>query len=402
MKDSLKKLLKILSVVIIVAAVGITIFGSSFKNGLSDTPANNSKVSSESISSSDKPADTSGLSDAKVSIIAVGDDLLHLSLIESMGKDAEGHYDFHQIFTGVKTDVESADLAIINQETILGGEELGLSGYPCFNSPWSAGDALVDTGFDVVLGASNHALDKGKQGVLNTVNFWKTKHPEITLLGLNDSEEMQNKINIVEKNGIKFAMLNYTYGTNGIPMPKDTPYAVNMLDNKEKVLSDIKRAKESADVVIVFPHWGAEYTYSPNAYQDGWTETFYDNGVDIVIGGHTHSIQPLEMYSKDGGRKMPVFYSLGNFVSGQKEWQTMLGSMAKLTVERKNGQIEITSASAVPVVTHYEIYWHRDPSLKTYKLCDYTDELASRHYLKVSKKQLETLAKEVYGEYLEY
>lgn len=401
MKNNLKKLPKLLSVIILVAAVGLTIFGSSFKAGIKDSPVNNS----QSGSASTEPAsetETDELPDTKVNIIAVGDDLLHLSLIESIAKDADGHYDFHQIFSGVKEDIEQADLAVINQETILGGEELGLSGYPCFNSPWSAGDALVDTGFDVVLGASNHALDKGKQGVLNTVNYWRTKHPEITLLGLNDSEEMQNKINIVEKNGIKFAMLNYTYGTNGIPMPKDMPYAVNMLDDKEKVLSDIKKAKEIADVVIVFPHWGAEYTYSPNAYQDEWTEIFYDNGADIVIGGHTHSIQPFEWYCKDGGRKMPVFYSLGNFVSGQKEWQTMLGSMAKLTVERKNGQIEITQASAVPVVTHYEIYWHRDPSLKTYKLCDYTDELASRHYLKVSKKSLENLAKEVYGEYLEY
>lgn len=401
MKNYLKKLPKLLLVIFLVATVGFIIFGKSFKAVLQDSPAENSP-SGPASDRSDESDEADGLPDAKVSIIAIGDDLLHLSLIESMAKDAGGHYDFHQIFSEVKEDIEKADIAVINQETILGGEELGLSGYPCFNSPQSAGDALVDTGFDVVLGASNHALDKGKQGVLNTVNFWKTKHPEITLLGLNDSEEMQNKINIVEKNGIKFAMLNYTYGTNGIPMPKDMPYAVNMLDDKEKVLSDIKRAKEIADAVIVFPHWGTEYTYSSDAYQDEWTEFFYDNGVDIVIGGHTHSIQPLEWYSKDGGRKMPVYYSLGNFVSGQKEWQTMLGSMAKLTVERKNGQIEVTAASAVPVVTHYEIYWHRDPSIKTYKLCDYTDELAGRHYLRVSKKSLESLAKEVYGEYLEY
>lgn len=401
MKNYLKKLPKLLLVIFLVSTVGFIIFGKSFKAVLQDSPAENSP-SVPASGRSDESDEADGLPDAKVSIIAIGDDLLHLSLIESMAKDADGHYDFHQIFSEVKDDIEKADIAVVNQETILGGEELGLSGYPCFNSPQSAGDALVDTGFDVVLGASNHALDKGKQGVLNTVNFWKTKHPEITLLGLNDSEEMQNKINIVEKNGIKFAMLNYTYGTNGIPMPKDMPYAVNMLDDKEKVLSDIKRAKEIADVVIVFPHWGTEYTYSSNAYQDEWTETFYENGVDIVIGGHTHSIQPLEWYSKDGGRKMPVYYSLGNFVSGQKEWQTMLGSMAKLTVERKNGQIEVTAASAVPVVTHYEIYWHRDPSIKTYKLCDYTDELAGRHYLRVSKKSLESLAKEVYGEYLEY
>ena len=235
MKNNLKKLPKLLSVIILVAAVGLTIFGSSFKAGIKNSPVNNSQSGSASTEPSSE-TETDELPDTKVNIIAVGDDLLHLSLIESMAKDADGHYDFHQIFSGVKEDIAQADLAVINQETILGGEELGLSGYPCFNSPWSAGDTLVDTGFDVVLGASNHALDKGKQGVLNTVNYWRTKHPEITLLGLNDSEEMQNKINIVEKNGIKFAMLNYTYGTNGIPMPKDMPYAVNMLDDKVKVL----------------------------------------------------------------------------------------------------------------------------------------------------------------------
>lgn len=400
MEKSQKRLLTAISAVILILLVGFIAFNKGLNSNMKVKPADkNEPIKTSNVTA--EPTTEPKPADSKVTILSAGDDLLHLSLIESMAKDDDGHYDFHQLFTEVKPDVEAADIAVINQETILGGEELGLSGYPCFNSPQSAGDALVDTGFDVVLGASNHALDKGKQGVLNTVKYWREKHPEITLLGLNDSEEMQNKINIVEKNGIKFAMLNYTYGTNGIPMPSDAPYAVNMLDDKEKVLSDIKRAKESADVVIVFPHWGTEYTYEADSYQKEWTKIFYENGVDIVIGGHTHSIQPFEWYSEDGGRKMPVYYSLGNFISGQKEWQTMLGAMAELTVERKNGEISVTSAKAVPVVTHYEIYWHRDPSIKTYKLSDYTDELANRHYLNMSKKSLDDLAKKVFGDNME-
>ena len=165
-----------------------------------------------------------------IQIIMVGDMLMHERVMES-GLLEDGTYNFDHIFVNVKDTIENADLAIVNQETILGGSELGLSGYPAFNSPYELGDSLVNAGFDVILHATNHTLDKGKTGVLNCMNFWDNNYPNITYLGINKSQEEWNtNIFIYEQEGIKIAILNYTYGTNGINPPSDMPYIVNYLD----------------------------------------------------------------------------------------------------------------------------------------------------------------------------
>lgn len=187
----------------------------------------------------------------------------------------DGTYNYDSYFQNIKPDIEQADVAIINQETILGGASLGYSGYPCFNSPQEMGDTLVRMGFDVVQQASNHSMDKGYQGIQNAIDYWKTSHPEIMTLGLNETPEEQNEISVMEKNGIKMAFLNYTYGLNGIPLPEDKPYLVDMLV-KKKWQQDIAKAKTMADVVIVLPHWGTEYVYEPDSMQQEYT-TFLQN-----------------------------------------------------------------------------------------------------------------------------
>lgn len=319
------------------------------------------------------------LKNEKVSIMMVGDMLLHTSVSES-GKIADDIYNYDHLFTHVKDKIESADIAIVNEEVILGGRELELSGYPCFNGAYEVGDALVKNGFDVILHATNHTLDKGERGVRNCLNFWQSNYPNIAVAGINGTQEDQdNKIVLIEKKGIKIAILNYTYGTNGIDLPKDAHYLVNTL-NKDKVEKDVKLAKDNkADYIIVCPHWGIEYQHTQSEEQMNWADFFSSLGVDLVIGTHPHVIQPVEWIENEEGKKTLVYYSLGNFVNatsgvGDGVTDRMLGEMAMITIgfDKKN-EIVVDSYDAYPIVSHVKSGVH---NITVYPLEEYTDELA--------------------------
>lgn len=310
-----------------------------------------------------------------VDLVALGDILMHMPVVND-GLQSDGTYNYNSYFEMIREDIEAADIAVINQETILGGAELEYSGYPTFNSPQEMGDALVYTGFDVVLQANNHSMDRHYEGISNAMTFWQSNHPQIFALGLNDSAEEQDEINVIEVNDIKIALLNYTYGLNGIPLPEDKPYLVNLLD--EVLITDqVTRAKQLADVVIVFPHWGTEYSLEPDEDQESWANLFLKLGVDIVIGGHPHVVEPVEWLSDNDGNKMLIYYSLGNCISCQDETPQMLGGMACITIEKSGEDITITNAGITPIVTHFEVMgaWN----YKIYKLEDYTDDLAAVH-----------------------
>ncbi|MBH1941002.1 CapA family protein [Mobilitalea sibirica] len=311
----------------------------------------------------------------KVTLLAVGDNLIHIEVVQS-GKQEDGSYRYDHLYDRIKEDIEAADIAVINQETILGGAELGYSGYPNFNSPTQIGDAIVNAGFDVVLHATNHTMDKGKKAVMNTFSFWD-KYPFIKVLGINKSQKDQETIPIVEKNGIKIAMLNYTFSLNGHKLPKDMPWLVNMLD-KAQMSADIKKAKELADFVIVFPHWGSEYVYEATKSQKDLTDFYYQLGVDLVIGAHPHVLQPVEWIETDENHRMLVYYSLGNFLSYQKEAPRMLGGMANITIIKEDNETYISDAGIIPIVTHYE-HGPADYNYDVFKLTDYTVEQASLH-----------------------
>lgn len=313
----------------------------------------------------------------QVTLRMVGDDLLHESVMEAC-LQSDGSYNFNQLFSHIKDDIKSADIAIINQETVLGGTEMGLSGYPTFNSPQEVGDALVETGFDVIQHANNHALDKGYAGLKTTMDFWKEKYPEITVVGVNESAKERDAIRVKEVNGIKIAFLSYTTSTNGIAIPEDKPWLVDMLI-KDQVVSDITKAKSIADFVVVLPHWGVEYTTTETQYQKDITQYMVNAGADLIIGTHPHVIEPVEWIDKPDGGSALVYYSLGNFVSNQSRPARMLGGMAEITLEKKeNGKAEIVSASIIPLVTHYE--WNNmKNSYTVYKLSEYNDELAQKN-----------------------
>lgn len=315
--------------------------------------------------------------DDTVSIVMVGDILLHTP-VENSAKTSTGNYDFTSIFANVKDEISAADIAIVNQEVMIGGEELGISGYPAFNAPYSIADSLVDTGFDVVCHATNHALDKGAKGINNCMKYWNENYPNIAVLGIHDSQEDQNQIYITENNGIRIAILNYTYGTNGIKLPANMPFAVDLLD-ETRVKNDLSRAETMADFTIVCPHWGTEYVLDKTAMQDKWTKIFYEGGADLVIGTHPHVIEPMEMISYNGN-EMLVYYSLGNFVNwtsgtGAGVANRMVGGMADIELTRDTlGKVVIKRYDIVPLVTHVSDGFG---GVTTYLLEDYSEDMAS-------------------------
>lgn len=370
-KQNLKSLLPVIipTLIAIVVVSGLAVSGAITKN--------HDKVSPTVTST--KPAVTENVTeapqDAKVDIIAVGDNLIHNTLIDA-GRQEDGSYNYTSFYENISPYVKAADLAVINQETMLGGADFEYQGYPCFNTPWEVGEAAIDAGFDLFTCATNHSLDVQKFAGIEAECKFFANHPEVAHIGTNATEEAYNTITYLEKNGIKFAVLNYTNSTNGISIPEDKPWCVNML-KKEKVTSDIKIARENADVVMVFPHWGTENSHDVNDEQREYIKLFSDLGVDIVIGTHPHVLQPVEWVKNEKtGKRMIVYYSIGNFISHQINLNQMCGGMAEITVERKNGVIEITSAKLAPVIDYYRSTGS-GYKFSVYRLSDYTSEIAS-------------------------
>ncbi|MCI8611864.1 MAG: CapA family protein [Clostridiales bacterium] len=338
-----------------------------------------------------------------VTISMVGDVLLH-ETVSNSGRMADGSYQYDHLFQNVRDEIAAADLAIVNQEVILGGRELGLSGYPNFNGAFEVGDALVRAGFDVVLHATNHALDKKEAGVRNCLHFWKTSYPDIAVLGIYDSTAARDTVYVREINGIRIAILNYTYGTNGMLLPGGSPYTINLLE-ESKVRADIAQAQNTADFVIVAPHWGTEYTLKPDASQEKWTQIFYECGVNLVIGTHPHVIEPVEMITGDKGN-MLVYYSLGNFINSTAETgkgiaNRMVGAMAQITITMDDqGKAYISNYGVLPLVTHVRT---GSGQITTYKLSDYTQTLAEENEICSSDPDFslvycQNLCRQVFGE----
>lgn len=375
-----------------------------------DTYISEENISEESISEDGNISnEAEDEPEQSLSLLMVGDILLHTP-VEKSAMQSDGNYDFTAVFANVRDEIQAADIAIVNQEVILGGKELGISGYPAFNAPYEAGDALADAGFDVICHATNHALDKGQRGLTNCLDFWNTNYPDIAVLGINGSREEQDEIYICEQNGIRVAILNYTYGTNGIELPKDMPYAVNLLD-REKVDADLKIAESTADFTVVCPHWGTEYSLESSAQQRKWAQIFLEGGADLVLGTHPHVIEPIEWVSdEESGMKMLTYYSLGNFVNwtsgtGEGVANRMVGGMANVTLERGvDGEVYISDYGVTPLVCHVEDGIN---GVTVYALSDYTEDLAKRNAIvnqdpKFSLDYCNSLCETVFGEITDF
>jgi len=283
--------------------------------------------------------------ETEVSFVVFGDNLIH-EPIYRYGLRQDDSFGF--LFENFRDVITQSDVAVINQETPLTDNPALYGGYPSFGTPVQVGQALVDAGFDVVTCATNHALDRGAAGVDLTSAFLEGH--DIICLGIQAREEREdNPYTVIKRNGIRIAMLNYTYGTNGIPMPEGSPYMVHLLKEEDKVREDIERAGAEADFVIVFAHWGTEYAKQADEYQQRWARIFLESGVDVVVGTHPHVLQPYEVLRDEQGHEMLVYYSIGNFISAQTEETCVKGGMAEFTVSLTDRGYKVTEYGLRPL-----------------------------------------------------
>jgi poly-gamma-glutamate capsule biosynthesis protein CapA/YwtB (metallophosphatase superfamily) len=279
---------------------------------------------------SERSFDVSGKSYIeKIKIGAIGDILIHDTVYE----DAYDNniYDFKPMFRHIKNELLEPDLLLANQETILGGVELGLSSYPMFNSPVEVGEALLDAGVDIVSTANNHTLDKSEKGVMKSISNMEAAG--LPYVGSFKNAQDQQKLRILNKYGIKVCYLSYTYGTNGIPVPFGKDHLVNLID-RELMKSEINRAKSQSDVVVMSIHWGNEYQRFPTDDQKELAQFLVDEGVDIIFGHHPHVLLPMDWLTAADGRKALVVYSLGNFLSGQMWDYKDIGGLATVEISK--------------------------------------------------------------------
>ena len=353
----------------------------------------------------------------KIRLMMLGDNLMHVSIVNS-GYQPDGSRNYDMLFEPIKDYLALADIKITNQETIFGGNHLGFTGFPYFNSPTELGDAIAKAGFNVVLHATNHAADKGINGIYHTLDFWE-KYPDILVTGIFQKENEENQdIGLLTIEGVTFAILNYTYSPNLAALPKDIQGHLGMLCNWDNntgmidmttlhpdVLTDIAKAKELADVVIVCPHWGTEYTFVPSSYQQKFAKQMTEAGADLIIGTHPHVIQPVEWVRAENGNEALCFYSLGNYVSSQYDPESMLEAMAWVTFEVKEDTVEImeSETGAIPMVYQYT---ENNRFENVYFLDEYTEELAQSHWIHHNGgtthtfENLKNWAEQVLGEWM--
>ena len=268
--------------------------------------------------------------DTDFSFVVFGDNLMHEPIYQYGLHNSNESFDFLFSSKNIKDAIAASDVAVINQETPLTDQPSKYSGYPRFGTPAGVGEAIADAGFDVVTCATNHALDQGVDGVSFTKEFFDSR--DILCLGVQSEEETEYRpYEILARGGAKFALFNYTYGTNGNWIPENKAYMVHLLDDEEQVRADLERARTETDFVLVFVHWGTEYSEQPDEFQQNWAQIFLESKVDVVVGTHPHVLQPYEMMQGDG-HEMLVYYSIGNYISAQSEISCIKGGMAQFTI----------------------------------------------------------------------
>ncbi len=310
-------------------------------------------------------------------LIMVGDALIH-SAVYMDAKQSDGTYDFKPMLEVTKPITSKYDLAYYNQETILGGASLGYSNYPRFNSPTEVGDAFIDSGFNLVSLATNHTMDKGEQGVLNSVSYWNSKKDTVVSTGQWASQEERDQVQIYEKNGIKYAFFSYTTWTNGLETPVGKEYLNNVYSD-EKAKADIEKVRDKVDIVMVAMHWGIEYSLGVSANQTEIANYLSSLGVDLIIGAHPHVVEPVE-YINNG--KTLVIYSLGNFISDQEGTERLTGLMMEVTLHKHvsiDDEVVITIESPKAELLYTKSYYSRKRNFKVYPYSQLNNTLLANY-----------------------
>lgn len=331
--------------------------------------------SSEPISEMPKEPDI-----RKVHILCAGDNLIHRSIYNQAARRAKKNglkgYDFSYVYESVEKYIEKADIAILNQETVV-TDEFEPSDYPRFCSPADLGEHMINIGFNVFSLSNNHVLDKDEAGLIAGLNYWDS-HDGIIRYGAYLSVEDMNNLRLMEVNGITFAFLGYTEHTNGLSLPKDSECRVVYLKETELIRQQIEYADSIADVVIVSAHYGKETQNELTESQIAMTDRFFEWGADLVIGTQPHTAQSCEYRQKPDGSKGFVYYCLGNFVSAQATYRTMVGILGDLDIVKNmdTGEITIENPKAIPIITQYG-YNYSNIHIVPYS--EYSEELAKAH-----------------------
>lgn len=300
-----------------------------------------------------KASETVAFEDTTIHLTAIGDIMCHGPNYKAAYISSSDSYDFSPFFKNISNYTSKADLTIGNLETTFAGKARGYSGYPTFNSPSELGQAIKDIGVDVLGTANNHCMDKGYSGLASTLDV--LDEMGFSHMGTSRSVDEQNTILVKDVNGINIAFLAFTYGTNGISIPKDKSFCVNLID-RDLIVKQLESAKRlKVDMICVNMHWGIEYQTSPNSTQKELADFLFKNGVDIIFGSHPHVLQPMEKRTvtlDDGSTKDGfVIYSLGNFISNQSDVNTQDTIILNLQVTKsgKDGKISIDSFDYIPV-----------------------------------------------------
>ena len=325
--------------------------------------ADNMKINSNEVSEpTEEPKEETPIT---FNLTAIGDVMCHNTQYMDAYDSSTGEYDFSYVFEDIKNYIKFSDISVGSLETCFAGADRGYSNYPTFNSPDALAYSLADIGIDVLSTAGNHCLDMGFDGLARTIDV--LDQAEISHVGTYKTAEEQNNILIKDVKGVKIAFLNYTYGTNGISIPKDKPYCVNLID-KDLIKKHIDLAKsQNADVIVACMHWGVEYQTSPSDEQKELSDFLFNNGVDIILGNHPHVLQPMEKRTVtlgDGTTKdCFVIYAFGNFICDQNAENTRNSIILNLNITKNtDGKISINNVKYTP------IYMYKNSSLKTRKM----------------------------------
>ena len=335
--------------------------------------------------------------DKTITIAATGDIMCHDTMYKDAYDSSKKTYDFSYMFENIKYYIQTADIAIGNLETTFAGEERGYSNYPTFNTPEQLASNLKKIGFDVMSTANNHCIDKGYNGLASTIDF--LDDADLAHTGTYKTEEDSKEILIKDVKGVKIAFLSFTYGTNGIKIPTDKSYCVNLID-EDLMLEQLNLAKkENSDVICVSMHWGVEYQTKPNSTQKDLAEFLVKNGADVIIGNHPHVPQSMEKINvklDDENEKQGfVIYSLGNFMADQNKQYTRDSAILNIQITKK-----AVGGISIDKVTYTPIYFYKNTNVskQQYKILDINDTIASYEAnidTSIGKTTYNTLVKEL-------
>lgn len=393
----------ILALVVVIGGVAV---GLTLKNGRQEIKPVAApvfgKADKDETAPSEVPTEAPTETKAPITLrmLSVGDNLIHDGIYEQAKKRAGGNgYDFSYCYARVKDTIASADVATINQETIV-AKSYEPSGYPLFNSPQELGQTVVDTGFDVVNLANNHMLDKTSKGLAEAIDFWDATGLARTG-AYKDTQDLES-VEYIEKNGLKIGLIGITQYTNGLVLPSDSPLKYILTSDEATIERKIKAAKAQCDVVLVNVHWGSEYTTTPAQEQRNLAKKMADWGANVIIGHHPHVLQPVEWIENSDGTRTLVAYSLGNFISQQNTAARVIGGMLHydITKDFETGKVTVSNVRFETIVTHYVSGSH---DVQIYPLSAYSDTLAKKQAARIKQSDfcvayIENFVKEVIPE----